>query len=103
MSEIAPAALDLQKFLPYKLSIVTNKVSSKLANIYSDRFGLSIAEWRVMAVLGQNCNLSADEVCAMTEMDKVSVSRAVTKLLEKKLLVRKFSKEDNLMSISHPS
>ena len=99
MSKTAPESIELQKFLPYRLSIVTNKVSSKLASLYSDRFGISIAEWRVMAVLGQKSNLSADEVCAMTEMDKVSVSRAVTKLMKKKQLLRNFSKEDKRRSI----
>ena len=94
-----PAALNLKAFLPYRLSIVTNKVSSKLASMYSEKFDLSIAEWRVMAVLGQQSDLSADEVCHETEMDKVTVSRAVTKLLKKEFLERSFSNEDRRRSI----
>ncbi|MFT5134851.1 MAG: DNA-binding MarR family transcriptional regulator [Gammaproteobacteria bacterium] len=91
--------LNLKEFLPYRLSIVTNKVSRNLGSMYSDKFDLSIAEWRVMAVLGQDKDLSADEVCLETEMDKVSVSRAVTKLLGKKQIVRKFSNQDRRRSI----
>jgi DNA-binding MarR family transcriptional regulator len=93
------ASLELKSFLPYRLSIVTNKVSRNLGEIYSSKFNLSIAEWRVMAVLGQEQDLSADEVCQNTEMDKVSVSRAVTKLLKKKQIVRKFSEEDRRRSM----
>ena len=93
------ASLDLNDFLPYRLSIVTNKVSRNLGEMYSSKFNLSIAEWRVMAVLGQEQDLSADEVCQNTEMDKVSVSRAVTKLLKKKQIVRKFSEQDRRRSM----
>lgn len=94
-----PTALDLQAFLPYRLSIVTNKVSSNLASMYSDKFDISIAEWRVMAVLGQSSDLSAEQVCELTEMDKVTVSRAVTKLLNKQYMIRKFSSTDRRRSI----
>jgi DNA-binding MarR family transcriptional regulator len=92
-------SLNLKEFLPYRLSIVTNKVSRNLGNMYSIKFNLSIAEWRVMAVLGQEKDLSAEDVCIKTEMDKVTVSRAVTKLLDKKHLDRKFSDEDRRRSI----
>lgn len=52
-----------------------------------------------MAVLGQQSDLSADEVCSETEMDKVTVSRAVTKLLDKKYIERCFSNEDRRRSM----
>ena len=73
--------LDLDRFVPYRLSVLTNRVSNAIARTYSERFGLSVPEWRVMAVLGQNSGLSAGEVARRTEMDKVQVSRAVTKLV----------------------
>lgn len=99
MSKAVPKPLDLKEFLPYRLSIVTNKVSYNLGCMYSEKFGMSTSEWRVMAVLGQEKDLSAEEVCTKTEMDKVTVSRAVTKLLDKKYLVRKFSDEDRRRSM----
>ena len=91
--------LDLKKFLPYQLSVVTNRISASFARLYSEKFNLSIPEWRVMAVLGQQPGLSADEVSSETEMDKVPVSRAVTKLLDKRLLQRNFSGRDRRRSI----
>ena len=45
--------LELDRFLPYRLSILSNLISSAIASSYSARFGLSIPEWRVMAVLGR--------------------------------------------------
>ena len=91
--------LNLEKFLPYRLSVVTNKISNALANLYSEKFDLTINEWRIMAVLGQYPCLSADEVCIKTEMDKVGVSRAVIKLLKKKYIKRKFFEKDRRRSI----
>jgi DNA-binding MarR family transcriptional regulator len=73
--------LHLDKFLPYRLSVLSNTVSSAIAAAYFANFGLSIPEWRVMAVLAANPGLSAAEVTARTAMDKVAVSRAVATLL----------------------
>jgi DNA-binding MarR family transcriptional regulator len=85
----APSAtLDLDRFIPYRLSVLTNRVSNAISRQYSERFGLSIAEWRVMAVLGGTSGLSAREVAARTEMDKVQVSRAVAGLMRRKRLQR---------------
>ena len=70
----------LEEFLPYRLSIVTNRISQAFARRYSDAFGLAIPEWRVMAVLGGFAPLSANQVCERTAMDKVKVSRAVARL-----------------------
>ena len=80
--------LDLDAFMPYRLSVLINRVSSAIARHYSERFGLSIPEWRVMAVLGQTPGLSARQVAERTAMDKVQVSRAVRSLLTAKRLTR---------------
>ncbi len=95
--------LNLKEFLPYQLSIVTNRISTSFARLYSEKFNISIPEWRVMAVLGQQPGMSADEVCSETEMEKVPVSRAVTKLLNRGLINRDFSGQDRRRSILHLS
>lgn len=90
---------DLNAFLPYRLSTLTNRVSRAFAALYSARFDLTVPEWRVMAVLGQEPGLSADQVCTRTEMDKVTVSRAVARLLDKGHLVREFDARDRRRSV----
>jgi DNA-binding MarR family transcriptional regulator len=86
------ARLDLDHFLPYRLSILSNRASDAIARHYSDRFGLTVPEWRVMAVLGQDSilapGLSARDVAARTAMDKVQVSRAVASLVEARRVKR---------------
>jgi len=86
--------LDLDSFVPYRLSVLTNRVSSAIARHYSERFDLSVPEWRVIAVLGQAPGLSAREVAKRTAMDKVQVSRAVQSLLAAKRLTRTAHAED---------
>jgi len=91
--------LILEDFLPYRLSILSNTVSSTIARVYDKRFGLTIPEWRVIAVLGRFPGLSAVEVAERTLMDKVAVSRAVTKLLKAGRLDREFADADKRRSI----
>jgi DNA-binding MarR family transcriptional regulator len=74
--------LVLEQFLPYRLSVLSNTVSSRIAKSYAARFQLTIPEWRVMAVLGRFPGLTAAEVTERTAMDKVQVSRAVARLKE---------------------
>lgn len=80
-SSLQPAAaLRLADFLPYRLSVLANRVSRALAGRYAEEFDLTIPEWRVMAVLGETGELTAGDLADATEMDKVAISRAVARL-----------------------
>ncbi|MFC4763997.1 MarR family winged helix-turn-helix transcriptional regulator [Dyella koreensis] len=76
------APIELEHFLPYRLSILSNTVSQAIADDYQQRYDLSVTEWRVMAVLARFDGLSAREVAERTAMDKVAVSRALARLVE---------------------
>ena len=91
--------LILEDFLPYRLSILSNTVSTRISQAYETQFGLSIPEWRVIAILGRFPGLSAVEVAERTLMDKVAVSRAVTKLVKSGRIDRKFADADRRRSI----
>src|SRR5262245_31023490 len=92
-------SLELDRFLPYRLSVLTNTLSTAIAGAYQRRFGLTIPEWRVMAVLAMNPGLSAAEVAQRTAMDKVAVSRAVASLLKHKRIGRKMARADRRRSL----
>jgi len=79
----------LSEFLPYQLSITSNAVSGRIALEYRQRFGLSVPEWRVMAVLGDSGPLTQRELTQLTLMDKVAVNRACKVLEERGLAQRK--------------
>ena len=91
--------LDLEHFLPYRLSVLSNTVSQAIADSYERRFALGITEWRVMAVLGRYDGLAAREVAERTAMDKVAVSRAVASLLESGRLQRDIHGDDRRRSV----
>lgn len=91
--------LHLDRFVPYRLSVLSNIVSMSIAQAYEREFGLSIPEWRVLAVLAKYPNLSAVEVAERTAMDKVAVSRAVQSLLASRRLLRGYDKGDRRRSI----
>jgi DNA-binding MarR family transcriptional regulator len=76
------APLQLEHFLPYRLSILSNTISQAIADDYQSRHDISMTEWRVMAVLARYAGLSAREVAERTAMDKVAVSRALARLVE---------------------
>ena len=93
------AQLDLEHFLPYRLSVLSNRISGAIAREYSQRFALTVTEWRVMAVLGRFPGLSANKVAMRTAMDKVAVSRAVARMLEAGRLEREFDDDDRRRSV----
>ena len=91
--------LDLERFVPYQLSLLSNVVSQEIAEAYGERFGLAITEWRILAVLGRFPGMSAAGVAERSAMDKVAVSRAVARLLERGLLHRETHGDDRRRSV----
>src|SRR5690606_15967876 len=72
----------LEEFLPFRLSVLSNRISSAVAKLYESRFDLKLPEWRIMAILGRNPNLTASQIVDISQMDKVAISRAVKRLVE---------------------
>lgn len=95
------APIDLGKFIPYQLSIVSNTVSEAIAREYRARFDLGTTEWRVMAVLARHDGegLSARAVARLTAMDKVAISRALARLVAKRLVLRRVHRGDKRRSV----
>jgi DNA-binding MarR family transcriptional regulator len=96
-------ALRLDRFLPYRLSIVSNSVSAAVATSYQALFGLKIPEWRIIAVVAEGEAMTQQAIGARTRMDKVTVSRAAIALVERGLLDRRPNPDDqrsHLLSLS---
>jgi DNA-binding MarR family transcriptional regulator len=86
MPQLNGEAFRLEDFLPYRLSVAANRVSRLFARRYSEAYGLTIPEWRVLAMVGRFGTLSPSAVGEWTAMDKVKVSRAAASLVERGLL-----------------
>lgn len=91
---MAISTLRLQKFLPYRLSFTSNAVSEMIASRYQETFGLTVPEWRVIAIIAEAGSPSQQEICQITRMDKVTVSRAAMALADRKLLDRQINPAD---------
>jgi DNA-binding MarR family transcriptional regulator len=100
---LAAPPIELERFLPYRLSVLANLTSGTIAGAYERRFDLSIPEWRVIAVLSRYPGLSAREVAQKSRMDAVAVSRAVNRLLRAGRLRRTVAAGDRRRSVLHVS
>jgi DNA-binding MarR family transcriptional regulator len=87
--------LKLQAFLPYVLNNLAERVSAGLSNIYVDEYNLSIPEWRVLANLAEHRTLNARQIVEFTTMEKSKVSRAVSNLSERGLVMQRRAEGDN--------
>jgi DNA-binding MarR family transcriptional regulator len=87
-------ALELENFLPYRLSVLAQLVSESLHDLYAGPFDLSVTQWRVMAALGRFAPLTASDVGQRIVMDKVAVSRAVAALMKRGLIERAADRRD---------
>jgi DNA-binding MarR family transcriptional regulator len=88
------APLRLEAFLPYRLNVVASLVSEALSRIYVDRYGIGVPEWRILVTLGEFEAMTAKAIGAHSHMHKTKVSRAVTALEARKLLVRRENRAD---------
>jgi DNA-binding MarR family transcriptional regulator len=81
--------LRLDAFLPFRLSVTSNLVSETIASTYQALFGLSVPEWRLIAVIAEEDGTTQQLIARRTRMDKVSVSRASIALTERGLIERR--------------
>ncbi|MBW7925516.1 MAG: MarR family transcriptional regulator [Burkholderiaceae bacterium] len=88
-------SLRLGRFFPYHLAITADIVSGELAAALHHATKLSMTEWRIMAVIGSFAPLSTKTVAAYTTINKVRVSRAVSRLVQLGYVTREIDPVDN--------
>ncbi|HSV36678.1 MarR family winged helix-turn-helix transcriptional regulator [Ramlibacter sp. WS9] len=76
----------LEDFIPYKLSVVANRVSQSIGRLFEARFDLQIPEWRILMALYAYGDLVFNEVVDRTSMDKARASRAHRRLVDLKMI-----------------
>jgi DNA-binding MarR family transcriptional regulator len=96
---VASPLIDLDSFLPYRIAVLANVMGAAIAAAYVERYGLTVPEWRVIAVLTRYPGLSAREVAQKTHMDAVAVSRAVNRALAAGRLRRGTAHDDRRRSV----
>ncbi|HEX7325926.1 MAG TPA: MarR family transcriptional regulator [Rhodanobacteraceae bacterium] len=88
--------IDLVRFVPYQLSVISTSLNAAIAREYETPFGLTNAAWRVMAILGWRSGtpLSASDIAGLAVMDKVAISRALARLRTAGLVARRGQRTD---------
>jgi len=86
--------MQLKNFLPYQLSVLSNKISSGIAKYYREQHDITISEWRVLAILSDMSHQTAKELTEHSQMDKVKISRTMKLLESKGLISERTCKED---------
>jgi DNA-binding MarR family transcriptional regulator len=69
------------RYLPHRLLMLARMIDRETAKQLQSDFGLTVAEWRVLAFVASAGPSSASEVGAAFEADRAEVSRAVAKLV----------------------
>ncbi len=103
-TDFSPGGFQLETFFPYLVRVFYSDVTHALSTIYQRDYGMTPAEWRVMAILGATLEgMQATEIVSRSSMDKVVVSRAVKRMEENGFLKRTDNKADrrsHLLSLS---
>jgi DNA-binding MarR family transcriptional regulator len=88
------AALDLRNYVPYQVTFLAGSVSRVLGAVMESKFGLNSAQWRIMAILGTFAPLSTFEISSRTSLEKSAVSRTISELIARGLVVRSVNPTD---------
>lgn len=95
----AEEALEIERFIPYRMAVLADWMSRSLAGVYQSRFGVSIPEWRVLAHLARHEPLSAGALSERTNMDKPRVSRALQRMGRRGLIERETDTGDQRVAL----
>lgn len=85
--------LDLDVYVQAQITFLANKLSSGASAVYRKQFGIGIVEWRILALLKIEHNISANRICQVIGLDKAAVSRALKSLNAQNYL--SFIKDEN--------
>lgn len=84
----------LSEVLTYRIPMVDLLLSKSMSTICSDRAGLTLHQWKVLAAVAVFGPLPAVEIARRATVDKAAVSRSVRQLMEKKL-IKRLLRDDN--------
>lgn len=77
---MTPDDFRLSSFLPYRLAVLSERVSRRLSVEYGRTHGLAVAEWRVLVHLLRCGAVSIRDIHNCVNLEKPRVSRAVSRL-----------------------
>lgn len=88
------APLTIKALLSYQIHVVANLLSRSAAMRYKREFDVSLWEWRTVALLGARAPQSLNELAKAAGLDKGQMSRVVSGLAERGLVLRGADQHD---------
>lgn len=76
--------LPLENTVVYRMAVATNLNASTWQRRYAKRYDMTLTDWRVLATLVSRPGLSATELSDILAVEKMSITRAVQRLLAAK-------------------
>ena len=88
------ARLPIDDSIFFRLVRVVNLTARPFSESIGKAHRLSLNEWRVLLVLANHAGIAASDVAALTGLDKMSVSRALSGLVQRNRVVRRVDPND---------
>lgn len=85
---------DLERYLPYRFTVIAAQMSAHLAKQYKAQFGISMPEWRVLLNVGYSDDTSVRDIEKRVNLEKSKVSRAASKLEAKGFVTKQVDDQD---------
>lgn len=79
---------DIRSHFVYRLSLYTTIAERNGKVYFHERFGVTLREYRILAVIGYSQPVSLMQLAQECYLDKGQVSRVVSKLVDEKLVAR---------------
>src|SRR5882724_8090372 len=86
--------LDLDRYVPALITFIANKLSRSATVLYQKRFGVNVTEWRILALLAIEPEISAARICHVIGFDKGPVSRTLAAMEGRGLVAIKADQDD---------
>jgi DNA-binding MarR family transcriptional regulator len=86
-------------FLPYRLLLVAKLLDRCTTRLLGTHYGLTVAEWRVLAQLSMDSPSTARQLAERAWVDRAEVSRAVSSLTAKGYVSRRDNPADRRSAI----
>lgn len=89
--------------LVFPLLLAVNLISKPFYTRHAKEHSLKLNEWRVMFILAERSDISASDICEITGMHMMNVSRAVRRLERMGRVIRTVDPDDQRRYLLHLS
>jgi len=85
---------DIENSFAFKMVKLVNVMTREFQREFENELNVSLVEWRIIAVLHKNANLSAADIARRTGHNQMVISRAVKRLEKSRHIERKTNPVD---------